>query len=375
MRVEIDGMVLDGTPEEVAAMVRVIRGQTEPLVPPPPLPLTPVRDLWREWAPTRGTKPDASIVDVAGAVLGRTRFVFEGTETTILDMPVAHVSAYVVELVKASLEASKTRRGTAPKPSYIQRVLTVLQSCFAWHVEISRKLDSNPMRGWRRYPEEARRLWKPTWEETEFVCDHGHPMFADITRVQFRCVGFRPGEARLLLKTEVQLAQRRINLDPTRTKNKKTEPIPVSEDVVPILEHRMRESRGPYVFVAVSDPTRTKPVPKSTYESWYDKARTQAEKAGLVGPAGEKWVPYHGRHGGINQAVADGADAALVSKAARVSMKVMSRNYLGFTMQQQEALRRVQNLRSVTPIVQVGERKGPIGIVSKAPDEGAKEKG
>jgi len=338
--------------------------------PAPAAPPTTFRELWNEWEPTRATKPDAQIVAVARVVLTRTRIEVDGQQVAVIDLPATQLTPYTVELAKAKLELSKTRLGKAPRPSYIQRVFTVAQTCLAWHVEISKKLATNPMSGWRRYPDETRRQWKPTWAETEAICKLGHPMFSDITRTQFRCVGFRPGEARLLKKNEVFIAERRIHLGRLRTKNKKTAPIPIPEDIVEILERRMRESRGDYVFVAVNDPTRTQPVPESTYQSWYRKARERAEAAGITGPAGERWVPYHARHGGINQPISDGADAVLVGELARVSPAVMRRHYLGVTAAQQDSVRSVLNKRSVTPIVQAGERKGPIGLVRQPDSDG-----
>ena len=315
----------------------------EPLTPPVvdvPAPL--VRQLWAQWEPFASqTMANWHLCKCHREHLLETEAVHGTRRVKFGDIPVDELSENSWALLRAALEVKPKKLGKGTlSPTYVNRMLPTLQTMFRYCVG-ERLIGVNPSVGWERVDEEAyARQRMLTADEFQQYISGAHPTFQGIATIQYRCVGMRPTEARELLKTEIHWPTNTIRLDPKRTKNRRTHPIPIPDDVLPVLELHCKLSRGVYVFVRPQDPTRKEAVPYGTYIEW---ARAARRSCGLEVGESEKLVPYHFRHAGVTQALTDGASPVFVSKAARVSPNIMNRTYAKFLTEQQESLRAALN--------------------------------
>jgi integrase len=251
------------------------------------------------------------------------------------------------------------------------RNLNVLQAALTTYVAL-KKLNVNPVAKWKRPPIRRRKTSASLPEWREFIA-HGPPMFQDIELVQHLCVGMRPGEARLIMKSELNYQRREILIDPERTKTRKDRvAIAVPDEAWAIIEKRAAESRGPYVFVSPSDPTRTQPIPNGTMGTWLWKTQ---KRSGMKGRGGENLVRYSARHGGINDRIDQNFTPGNVAAMAGVSLDVMERHYMRLSETRSAEMREAMNRQGLTPIDGGKQRKGPAKIPGKLPRTGSDDAG
>jgi hypothetical protein len=175
------------------------------------------------------------------------------------------------------------------------------------------------------------------------------------------------------MKSELNYQRREILIDPERTKTRKDRvAIAVPDEAWAIIEKRAAESRGPYVFVSPSDPTRTQPIPNGTMGTWLWKTQ---KRSGMKGRGGENLVRYSARHGGINDRIDQNFTPGNVAAMAGVSLDVMERHYMRLSETRSAEMREAMNRQGLTPIDGGKQRKGPAKIPGKLPRTGSDDAG
>jgi integrase len=240
------------------------------------------------------------------------------------------------------------------------RNLNALQSALTSFV-VAGIIPFNPINGWVRAQTRSRES-APSRNEWQELVKYGPPMFQDMLTVQHE-LGMRPGEARLLLKVELDYANKEITLT-ARTKNGKPRKIPAAH-VWEIIERRVVESRGQYVFVNPRDPTRTQPVPDTTMTKQMETARN---RSGMKGVGGENLVRYSGRHGGITTLIDEGHAPGNVAAVTGTSLEMIDDHYMHLRPDQRKKMQQAMNNRGLTPIDGgQSQRKGPSKAPGKLP--------
>ena len=273
----------------------------------------------------------------------------DGTKRAFGDFAWNELSPDTCDRFREASYEIPTQHKKPPQDNSIDQILGALQS--AIRAAITKRdgvVTHDPIAGfWRSDPREFSRKTYLTDDQRALWVGEAHPQFQEMTFVEERCVGMRPGEVRFLRKQEVNWATMTITILPGRVKNRRPSTIPIPKDIIPILKRHMAISRGPYVFVAPADPKRMKPVSASTFGGWSRRAR---RKAGIVGDGGERIVPYHLRHKGITDALAAGGEPAHVAHAARTSLEQVEKTYSKWKLEQLEQLRAALDRPRAAPV-------------------------
>lgn len=339
-----------------------------------------VAKLWDEFAPwgKRNFKAGSWVTMTRHlAVYKRTRVPVGEGGALVSDLPWDALTTQFAELYREVREGQTNRRGGTVKPSTVNRELTTLQSMLRYFVDFKKTIPRSPIDGFHRADERAyaRQTYLSPDEVRRFI-EAGHPLFQDICWTAYRCVGMRHSEARLLRKSEIDWEARIIKLPASRNKNAAAREIPFPQDVETILRRHCESSRGPFVFVAVKDPRRCKPVPGGTMQHWLVAARKNSGVKGFS--EGEDVVIHTLRHSGVTQLIQDGGKEGFVRAAAGMSPQTFAR-YLKFGRAQQDDLRKVME-RSIQPPTSITaeldeprkepKRPGaPLLALTKASDE------
>lgn len=347
---------LDGlTPEQQAYIDQLVKGAAKiaaesaiaavlaaqkpaPTAPQKPSPtLSEAAPAWLTWIAT----PDVMKSHRVAAVNIRRVLAATVDGVDCKDMPLSDFTPGWADKFRAAQAKTKTKKKRPPSPTYVQRILTSLYSLLSWHVT-QKTIEENPLTGFTRIDEEpyARQTWL-TPEQVDRFLEHAHPLYQDIFRTAYHAMGLRPTEARELRREEVDLERMVITLGAQRTKMKRGRVAAFDSVAKEIIERRMRESRGPFVFVAPSDPMRTEPVSYSTMRDWMAQAR---ERSGLKGINGEEVVNHTARHSAVTQLLLDGAQPIDVGRGAGMTDKTL-RRYSKYDKPQQDRLREIMDGR------------------------------
>lgn len=313
-------------------------------------------------------------MEAHGRVFARLKVQLDdGRITTLFALAWNELSPHVANLYRqARTQERSGRYGKDGKPaciadSTVNRELTTLQAMLTYHRDVRKTIASNPLDAFQRTGEEdGVRQTALTPEQVEAFLAHAHPMFQDICRVAYRCVGMRHTEARMLKKAEIDWEAKTINLPVTRNKNRRARQIPFPLDVETILRHHAEISRGPYVFVNPRDPKRMAPVLRCTMQFWLIKAR---KLSGMQGFDGEPIVIHTFRHSGVTALVEAGAPERFIRAAAGMSPKTFER-YTKFQRAQQEILRGFQNRTATAPTpitAELADERRPASPTSARP--------
>lgn len=307
------------------------------------------------------------------AAMRRVKVTLEdGRRASLFELCWTDLSPHVAGLYRAARTLEKSgRRDRNGELAYISdstvnRELGALQSALSWHRDVRRSITYNPLTG-SEYTDESpnARQTALTPEQVDEFLAHAHPMYQDIARVAYRCVGMRKSEVQKLLKSEVDWQQRLIRLPASRNKNRKARTIPYPDDVDRILRRHADLSRGQYVFVSPRDPKRLAPVGDSAMWYWLNQAR---KRSGMKGFDDEPIVTHTMRHSGVTAMVESGAPERFVRAAAGLSPKHFER-YAQFGKGQQEILRSYQNRAAAppTPITAAldEDRRPPAPVTSR----------
>ena len=286
----------------------------------------------------------------------------DGTRIPLGQFRVSWLSRKTCADYRKVREAMPNGRGGLVCGRTVNRELTNLQSCLTWHVD-EEHLEQNPIAGFKRVPD-VRRKTVMRWETLQAFIAHGPPIYQDLAIVAFRAFGMRRGEVLGLLKSELDRDRHEIHLGVHRDKRRRGRIIPVPADAWAIIERHAAESRGEYVFVRPNDPTRTLPIPTSTFDGWTKQCR---ERSKMQGVAGEPLVFHLTRHGGLNEPLTKGVGIRDVSRAGGVSISTLDHHYLDFDEQQRDEARALLE----------GERRGPAraegsDVVQRAPSTARK---
>lgn len=285
----------------------------------------------------------------------------DGRELTLLELRWNELSPHVARLYRnlRTLEPSgrKDRDGNPAhvKDSTANRELTVLQAMLTYHRDERRSIPYNPLDDFERINEEGNaRQTALTPEQMETFLAHAHPMYQDVVRVAYRCMGLRKGEAQRLRKTEVDWEARTIHLPADRNKNRRARHIPFPEDVARILQRHSDVSRGPYVFVDPKDPQRLRPVHDSAMWYWLNQAR---KRSGMTGFDGEPIVTHTVRHSAATTAVESGIPERYIRATMGMTAKTLDR-YAKFGRKGQDIVRDYLNRTSEDPTPITAELEG-----------------
>lgn len=338
-----------------------------PKVEAPPVPT--LRELWDQWEPwaARSISSWATCLVIKKALLNTPFPLDTGEVTSLGETPWNKASRHVANKYRGAREAMPNRRGGLISPTTVNRELDTLQSMLNYHLKIKGSIDHNPILGWSRTDEAPyARQTSLTPDQVEKFLEGAHPMFQDIARVAYRCVGMRNSEARLLRKAEVDWDRAVINLPAARNKSRRARVVPIPDDVLPILRRHADVSRGVYVFVMYTDPKRERCIGKTTFHYWLEAAR---KASGIVGFNGEKIVMHTMRHSAVTELTSKGAPERYIKAAAGMCDKTF-RRYSQFNPDQQDILREFQNGH---PITDETDRKAPrrVGVI---PDMSAAQK-
>lgn len=331
-----------------------------------------VSDLWGQWFELVAKRmPSRKAFAAQAGPLRRVLVTLEdGRQASLFTLPWKELSPHVASLYRAArtLEKSgrKDRNGELAyiSDSTVNRELTALQSMLTWHRDIRRSIAYNPLDGFERSDEGPNaRQTSLTPEQMEEFLSHGHPMFQDIVRVCYRCLGMRKGEAQYLKKSEVDWEARIIRLPAARTKRRQARSIPYPDDVDRILRRHAELSRGPYVFVRPRDPKRMDPVTDSAMWYWLDQCR---RRSGMKGFDNEPIVTHTARHSAVTREMENGTPERLIRAGAGMSPKTFER-YAHVGPAQQEILRGYLNrpVAEPTPITaQLEQERRPPAPVN-----------
>lgn len=129
-------------------------------------------------------------------------------------------------------------------------------------------------------------------------------------------MGMRRSEILQLRKEEVDLEKRCIVLDPNRLKTRRARqvPIPIADEVYPLLVRHVQGASGIFVFPKDSDPNQ----PQTDNRHWWTLAR---RKSGVN-------CRFHDlRHTAVTNAVSAGIPTEWISKVFGATPQVLSRVY------------------------------------------------
>lgn len=141
-------------------------------------------------------------------------------------------------------------------------------------------------------------------------------------------MGMRLSEILKLRKEEVNLTRRQIVLDPNRLKTRKPRkvPIPIANDVLPLLKAAFDSATGIYVFPMDRNPDE----PQADNRHWWSAAR---RKAGVA-------CRFHDlRHTAITNAIAAKIPSEWVTQVFGATPAVISRVYAHLREDDQEQFR------------------------------------
>lgn len=147
-------------------------------------------------------------------------------------------------------------------------------------------------------------------------------------------MGMRHSEILKLRVEEVDLAQRQINLDPSRLKTRQPRkvPIPIANKVLPELKQMIEQAKGIYVFPMDRDPNQA----QADNRHWWTYAR---KKAGVS-------CRFHDlRHTAITNYIAAGIPTEWVTQVCGVTGQVISKVYAHLRKNDQEQFRSVFDKR------------------------------
>lgn len=137
-------------------------------------------------------------------------------------------------------------------------------------------------------------------------------------------MGMRISEILHLSKSEIDLTRREINLDPNRLKIRRPRevPVPIADDVYPLLKNAYDEAPGLYIFPAWFTNIQGRPVdpnqPQDDNRYYWDKVR---EQTGIE-------LRFHDlRHTAITNMIKAGMPAIAVRKIVGATEKTISRVY------------------------------------------------
>jgi len=338
LRVEIDGMVLEGPPEEVLPMVRALRGEAPALTARPvyAAPAKTVRELWKDYAVYAESRIK-SFKHHRKQVEGSVVAWFGDKAWNTIDQ--AMVDAYIAKRA----EDPGQREGQKTSPSTRRRELTWLASMFTW--ALRRKLiDRHPTRGLERESiKDCKRkcyLDEPTFER--LVAAAPCEIAADMFRVWF-WEGCRRDEIRLLRKSEVNHEAKMLLLHGSRIKNGQDKVIPLADVSYEIIRRWSEVSRGDYVF---GNPrNHTVPVPPTTLGYWFRRARSKSGVKGLGGRPEEVIVLHGLRRSFATGMAAVSAPLQLVQQGGGWNDPEMAKQYTQLHGETLETLRDFKNLR------------------------------
>lgn len=141
-------------------------------------------------------------------------------------------------------------------------------------------------------------------------------------------MGMRLSEILKLRKEEVNLDRKEITLDPNRLKTRKPRkvPVPIANDVLPLLAAAFAEAKGIYVFPMDRNPDEA----QSDNRHWWTIARRRA---------GVKCRFHDLRHTAITNAIAAGIPTEWVTQIFGATPAVISRVYAHLRKEDQEQFR------------------------------------
>jgi hypothetical protein len=310
-----------------------------------------VRELYREWY-REGLPALRSIGKLSSDRVKLYRSTKRILLMTRVDLPdkrkrVRFGSLFVDELspdvawaLRVALRQTKTRLGRVYQDNSINTYLSTLQSCLTWHGKNGRQIGDNPLSGTEMVDEAGfRRTARPSREEWSEIISPAPPLVRDILFVQFMC-SMRPTEARELRRCEWFPDERRIVLSKRDGCKTGQRPIVVEAEVAEIINKRLAESRGEYVFVDSRDPEQLQPLGIEYVSRHARRARKFASTRD-----GRRVTPYDARHGGINRTLKLAAKARLTIADVAVhsgnSVDTLMTNYHHYDMDTdaQDALR------------------------------------
>jgi integrase len=137
-------------------------------------------------------------------------------------------------------------------------------------------------------------------------------------------MGMRKSEILHLRKSEVDLKNREINLDPHRLKIRQARkvPIPIAEDVFPLIREFYGNAPGDYIFPAVHSNKSGQPIDPNRPQDENRRAWTRARKATGV------QARFHDlRHTAITNALAAGMPPGSASKIFGADIRTINNIY------------------------------------------------
>jgi len=256
------------------------------------------------------------------------------------------------DLYRMARTQQKSLKGGQIKDATVDRELTTLQAALSMLVAAN-KATHDPIANFKRTVGNRRKS-APTREEWDALLAHVPPIARDIG-ILAHLTGTRPGEIEGLLKEELNYQLHEIDL--TKRPGAKTgaRPIVVVEEGWEIITRRVKESRGPFVFVSPKDPSATRRVGVQNLGRWLRKA---AKDSGIRGKGNERLVMYSARHGKATEMLKAGISIWEVAEQLGTSPKLVKKVYGHFDELERKALREKLEGRDM-PKLRVGPRAVP----------------
>lgn len=182
----------------------------------------------------------------------------------------------IEEFQEALLETPADKKKAPLMPQTINLICNTLYAMLSWYAKRDRepRLSRNPMKGWRDVKVTNRRKFIISNDEMMRFLRACNPIFR--LMVLFACrVGLREGEVIALEWSEIDRANRRVNLSEDKVKDDEDRTIVLDDSALAILDMVPKHIPSRYVFPNPRTDGVT-PYPKGTVYQWLVKARKEA---------------------------------------------------------------------------------------------------